>query len=321
MPSPAPNGTQPRAILLGLCFGLAASLGWGIYNVGVEIGRQQGFSSADLTLLRYFGGAAVMLPLMLVLQKSPMQGLTLLRLAVLTIVAGPPFAWFITTGFAMAPLAHAVVIGPGVTMLVSAALSRLVDQSPLSGVRLSGMALLVAGLMFIAADRSAAPLPGATAASTWLGDLCFVVSGTLWGIFTWLMSRWKLDPVSATGAIAITSTVIFLPVYLTGTTTAVSSTALWAMQFVYQGVLGGALAIVFYVLAVVRLGPIGAGVFPALVPPLAVLLAIPMTGRFPNTPQTIGIIVATLGLLVSLNLPGLFLRWRRRGRNPAKACV
>lgn len=318
MSNPPPDATQSPTILLGLCFGLAASLGWGIYNVGVEIGRQQGFSSADLTLLRYLGGAAVMLPLMLMLRKSPMQEMSLWRLAILTVVAGPPFAWFITTGFSMAPLAHAVVIGPGVTMLVSAALSRFIDKSPLSGVRLTGMALLVAGLMFIAADRSAAPLPGASAATAWLGDICFVISGTLWGIFTWLMSRWKLDSVSATGAIAMTSTVIFLPVYLLGTSTTVSSGGLWAMQFVYQGVLGGALAIVFYVMAVVRLGPIGAGIFPALVPPIAVLLAIPMTDRYPNLPQMFGITVATLGLLVSLNLPGLFLRWRRRDRNPAK---
>lgn len=312
------NPQDSSAILVGLCFGLAASLGWGVYNVGVEIGRTQGFSSADLTLLRYLGGAVVMLPLMLVMRKSPMQGLNWGRLIVLTVVAGPPFAWFITTGFSMAPLAHAVVIGPGVTMLSSAALSRFIDKSPVSKSRLAGMGLLVTGLMFIAADRSAAPHAGATAASAWLGDLCFVVSGALWGTFTWLMSKWQLDSVAATGAIALSSTVIFLPIYLLSTSTVVTDLGLWTIQFAYQGVLGGALAIVFYVLAVVRLGPIAAGIFPALVPPLAVLMAIPMTGRVPNLPQMVGIIVATLGLLVSLNLPGLMGRWRAHVRNPAK---
>ncbi|MEY8837998.1 hypothetical protein AB9K41_03045, partial [Cribrihabitans sp. XS_ASV171] len=76
----------------GLLFGLAAVLAWAVYNVGVKIGHAQGFSSADLTLLRYAGGAAVMAPVLLLARVNPLAGIAPLRLAVLVVVAGPAFA-------------------------------------------------------------------------------------------------------------------------------------------------------------------------------------------------------------------------------------
>ncbi len=65
---------MPHA-LTGVWLGLAASVAWGIYNVGVKVGRTDGFSAADLMLLRYLGGAAVMIPLMIFMRRSPFRGL------------------------------------------------------------------------------------------------------------------------------------------------------------------------------------------------------------------------------------------------------
>lgn len=303
--------------LFGVLFGFAASIGWGIYNVGVDIGRMQGFSTADLTLLRYLGGCVVMTPLMLLLRKPPLRALSIARLAVLTCVAGPPFALFFTVGFSLAPLSHAVVISPGMTMVVASGLSRFVDGNRLSGARHAGMALLIVGLVIIASD-SGDGAQETRAETFWIGDLCFVASGSCWGIFTWLMSRWKLDPVSATGAIAIASSIIFAPIYLLVATPTSHEAGRWAMQFFYQGMLGGALAIVWYSAAIKRLGA-AAGVFPALVPPFAILLSIPLTGNAPNLVQITGIAAASLGLLVSLNLATL--RPRGRARSPDRERV
>lgn len=300
----------------GIAFGLAASFAWAIYNVGVEIGRTEGFSSADLALLRYAGGAAVMAVLLAVMRANPFRGTTPLRLAVLILVAGPPFAFAINTGYALAPLAHAVVISPGMTMLTAAALSRLVSRAPIPPHQYAGMALLLLGLVLIGADQGTPKAPGT---ATWMGDLCFVVSGTLWGIFTWLMGHWRLEPVRTTGLIALVSTALYLPLYLVLFEPAPLAPGLWAEQVVYQGALGGALAIVFFVAAIARLGPAAAGIFPALVPPLAVLAAIPMTGALPNALQLAGLGAATFGLFVSLDLIGGALRRRFRTPDRAKA--
>lgn len=300
----------------GVAFGLAASLAWAIYNVGVEIGREQGLSSADLTMLRYAGGAAVMGLLLLAWRRNPFVGTTPNRLAVLVLVAGPPFAWAINTGYSLAPLSHAVVISPGMTMLTASLLSRVVGGGAIPAHRKVGMALLLAGLVIIGSDQDSAKRPDIGA---WAGDLCFVVSGTLWGVFTWLMGYWRLDPIRTTGLIAVVSTALYLPVYLAFFGLPMLPPAIWGQQFVYQGALGGALAIVFFVAAIGRLGPGAAGIFPALVPPMAVLTAIPMTGRLPNPLQMAGIAAATLGLMVSLDLVGGMLRRRPRSRDRSTA--
>lgn len=300
----------------GIAFGLAAVLAWAIYNVGVEIGHAQGLRSADLTLLRYLGGAAVMLPLLLAYRANPFAGTTPMRIAVLVVVAGPPFAWAINTGFSLAPLSHAVVISPGMTMLVASALTRIVGGVPIPPNRKLGMGMLLAGLLIIASDQGGVA-PGGP--GSWAGDLCFVISGTFWGMFTWLMGHWRLDAVRTTAAIALVSTALYLPVYLVWFDWPVLPAGIWAQQVFYQGALGGALAVVFFTASISRLGGGAAAVFPALVPPSAVLMAVPMTGRWPNPVQAAGILAATLGLMISLDLVGAALRRRTRIRDRAKA--
>lgn len=298
----------------GVAFGLAAVLAWSVYNVGVEIGHTQGLSSADLTLLRYSGGAAVMLPLLLLRRANPFTGSTPARLVVLLVVAGPPFAWAINTGYTLAPLSHAVVISPGMTMLVASALTRIVGGRPLPMSRKLGMAVLLAGLLIIASDQS---MDDRSGLGTWAGDLCFVVSGSLWGVFTWIMSYWRLDAVRTTGAIAIASTALYLPLYMAMFDLPSLPATIWAQQVVYQGALGGALAVVFFTASVARLGGGAASVFPALVPPAAVLAAVPMTGQWPNTLQMAGILTATLGLIISLDLFQAAFKRRFRSRDRA----
>lgn len=286
-------------LLKGVAFGLAAALAWAIYNVGVKIGRTDGFSSADLVLLRYVVPAILLAPALRVRRRAGKSCMTWPRAVALTSAIGPPFAFLINTGYGLAPLAHAVVISPGVTMLTANALSVAIDRTPMPRNRRFGIALLVAGLICIALDQSDADNKGAM---RWLGDLCFVGSGFLWGVFTYLVGRWRLDAVEATATVAICGSLAFIPVYAVFFPPATFPVPLWLEQIVYQGVLGGCLAIVAYALAIAALGAGLAGLFPALVPPLAVLLAIPLTETWPSSMQWSGILLASLGLVASLDI-------------------
>lgn len=290
--------TARRDFAEGISLGLAATVFWAFYNVGTAIGRADGFSAADLTMLR-FGVAALMLAPVLAMRSGWRNALPLRRMVALTILIGPPFAFFINTGYGIAPLAHAVVISPGMTMLTANVLSVLVDGRPMPTHRKIGIALLVIGLLAIAADQpSTRPSPS----PVWLGDLCFVVSGTLWGVFTWIVGRWKLPAVETTAAVSLSAAITFLPVYLTVFGVPQQPAALWAAQAVYQGVLGGALAIVAFAGCVRRLGAGTAALFPALLPPTAVLLAIPLASQAPSALQWLGVALASGGLLVSLDI-------------------
>ena len=144
--------------------------------------------------------------------------------------------------------------------------------------------------------------PEADDAAGMAGDLFFVTSGSLWGIYVFVMGRWKLPAVETTAAVAALATLVFLPVYLWVWGWPSMPAGLWAQQFFFQGVVGGCLAFVIFAATVIRLGAGRAALFSALVPSTAVLLAIPLTGQFPNATQWAGVAVTTMGLIISLDL-------------------
>ncbi|WP_165814415.1 DMT family transporter [Pararhodobacter oceanensis] len=288
--------TERVQLRQGLILGLLAALSWGIYNVGAEIGQATGFRPVDLTMLRYGGAALLMLPL-LYLARNRLPALR--QIAILSLLIGPGFALLFNEGFQRAPLSHAVVIGPGTSMLVANILVRLIDRSKMSWNRNIGMAILIAGLLIIAAD---APPPRASGGAVWLGDLCFLGAGSLWGCYVFIMGRWRLPPIETTAAIATLSSLFFVPLYLIQWGLPPMTPKLWAEQFFYQSVMGGCLAFIIFAATVQRLGAGRAALFSALVPSCAVLLAIPITGQFPNAWQLTGVIVTTLGLIVSMDL-------------------
>lgn len=291
----------------GVALGFLAALSWGLYNVGAEIGQASGFRPADLTLLRY-GGAAVLMAPLLFLARHRLPPLW--RIAVLTLLIGPVFALAFNEGFQRAPLSHAVVIGPGMSMLTANLLDRWFTGRRLSGNRKAGIAVLILGLLIIAAD---APAPRALGVSVLVGDLFFVTSGSLWGIYVFTMGRWQLPPVETTAAIAALATLAYAPFYLWLWGLPEMPPTLWAEQFFYQGAVGGCLAFVIFAAAVLRLGAGRAALFSALVPSCAVLLAIPLVGQWPNSVQWAGVFVASLGMVISLDL------WRRRATLPDPA--
>jgi drug/metabolite transporter (DMT)-like permease len=280
----------------GIALGLAAVLSWAVYNIGASVGRAQGFTSADLTLLRYVGGSVALIALIL-LRGAKLSGFSVPRVLLLTLFAGPPFSLAITTGFALAPLSHAVVVSPGVAMIVAAALGVSLNGDTFSPQRILGMVVLIIGLILISTKSGLAE----GFAESWRGDLCFVISGSFWGVFTFVFGRWKLDAVTATAAIAVSSTLFFVPYYLLFAVPSVEPASRWLMQLVLQGVLGGGLAVVFYVAAIRALGASSAGLFPALVPVVSVIVAMPLRGHLISLQEAMGVACAFAGMVVALN--------------------
>ncbi|MBJ3774167.1 DMT family transporter [Acuticoccus mangrovi] len=292
------------ATLRGTLCGAGAAIAWAIYNVGVDIGRSSGFTGADLVILRYAVPALLVLPYALTRSRRLVR-VGLGRALVLTIGIGPPFSYLINLGFGMAPLAHAVVIGPAMTMIVANTLSLVVERRAIPPQRLLGMAILIVGLALVGFDQ---PEHKSLTHAPWVGDLCFMGSGFLWGSFTYLLGRWRLDPVDTTATVALISTVLFGPIYVAFFSPSHQPVVAWVMQAIYQGVLGGLLAIIAFAAAISLLGSGRAALFTALVPPLAAFLAVPMSGSVPSLLQWAALLLASLGLIVSLDLTN-----RRRG--------
>ncbi|QFU16662.1 DMT family transporter [Microvirga thermotolerans] len=301
MPPAPTNRVQARnwaSLAIGILWGLTAALAWTGYNVGSRLGRMDGLTPVDMSMLRFGVAASILAPLVLLRGRG--HGLGWGRVLSLTVLAGPFFGLLINTAFGLAPLSHAVVLTSGATMVSANALAWKLDGRRPPVLRLVGMAVLMAGLSLIAADQAGRgpEAPG----GVWLGDLCFAVAGTLWGTFTYLLGRWKVDPVVGIGQVSMLSALFFLPLFLLGEGRGAAAPESWLAQAFFQGVLGGCLATVAIAKAVSRLGAGEAALFPALVPSGALLLAIPLLGEWPSLLEVLGIATCTLGLLTAFDL-------------------
>lgn len=285
----------------GLLFGMSAALIWGGYLAFARAGIADGLRPEDFALLRFGAAALVMLPFLLKTGVTTLAGVGWKRSFVLAIFAGPLFMLLIPGGYLFAPLAHGAVIPPAATVVCSllAAAVFLGDRPTVS--RIVAVGAILAGLVCIAGSGFFAE----KGTQAWIGDLMFFSAGLLWAIFTVLQQRWNVGPMQATTALSVMSLILLLPPFLAWSSfdrlLALPPTML-AAQILIQGVLAGAVAVIAYVSAVVALGASRAAVFPALVPAIAILIGIPLTGEWPSALQWIGIAVVTLGLLAALGV-------------------
>ncbi|WP_161555777.1 DMT family transporter [Mangrovicoccus ximenensis] len=285
--------------LAGTIFGSITVLIWSMYNIGSKIGMADGFRAADLVFLRFFGGGLVMLPVLWLARSAP--AIPARRFLPLALLAGPAFAFVIASSFQASPLSHAVIITPCASMMTANLLVWLLDGDRPSQRRLCGMGLMVAGLALVGIDASSAPeeLSG----STFLGDAGFATGGAMWGGYTYLVGRWKLPALQVASLITVISGAAVTPVYLLLADWPAVAASGWAEQVLYQGVGGGALAFAFFALTVSRLGAARASLFFAMVPPMAILMAIPMLHSIPSQLQVAAIALAVTGIGMSLKRP------------------
>lgn len=282
----------------GVLLGCAASLAWGVFNVGSELGQAAGFRPSDLTFLRFSVAGLLLLPVLILGRKGRPP---LLKVLALSVLVGPLFSLLLNAGFQHAPLSHAVVVSPGMSMLTANTLVHLTGRKLPSANRIVGIVLLLAGLLAIALD---APEPKREGMSVLIGDLCFICTGMLWGSYVFAMGRWRLEPVQTTAAIALVSCLCYAPLWLAQGGIPSLPASQWLAQALFQGAIGGALAFMLQAATVLRLGAGRAALFSALVPPTAVLLAIPVAGVWPAPIQWASVGLATLGLAISLDLKG-----------------
>lgn len=282
----------------GIALGLVSVAIWGSYLAMARAGVNAGLAPIDVTFMRYATAGLILLPVFVRGGVASAAGVGWGRAILLALLVGPPFILIGVSGYLFAPLAHGAAIQPAALTLGATFFAVWLAGERMRRGQVLGLVAMLVGIGAIAG-------PGAFSGdiATLPGDALFVLAGLMWAGFGALAKRWGLAPLQATAAVSVVSAAVFAPIYLVFfgiERLAPFALDFLAAQFVVQGVLSGVVAVVAYTQAVRLLGPGKAGLFPALVPGVAVLIGIPVAGEIPSLGQAAGIALAMLGLLASV---------------------
>ncbi|MGO4836670.1 DMT family transporter, partial [Rhizobiaceae sp. 2RAB30] len=163
-------------------------------------------------------------------------------------------------------------------------------KDTVSSARKIGIAAIVAGLLLFVFQ--------AGVGDTLHGDLLFAGSGIMFAAYAVLVRLWSIDAVTATIAIVFFSC-LPLPLLHAVAPSGLGAASMGeiATQFVIQGFLAGAVAIVLYTYAVRQLGPQPASLFMPCIPVTTTVVGMMTLGEMPTPAQIIGISVITFGMV------------------------
>jgi drug/metabolite transporter (DMT)-like permease len=299
-------------ILVGLC---AASIG-ALYTVFVRYGIAHGMTPWDLTFLRFAVAGLLTLPLLgyaLWKDWAAMRAQWPVWLGV-AILAGPLFGLLMFGALYFAPSSHAAVFPFTAMSMMGMVMAAIFLGDRITLRKALGISIVVTGLIILAGLSAAS-----FSARALLGDMLFIAAGTMWAGFGILLRKFRLSPLRATAVISFSALITYVPAYLLtiGMTHIVEITpaVLWIEVFI-QGVIAGGGTLFTYGKMVSLLGPARAAVFPALAPGLAALIAWPVLGHIPGTAEVTGLLLAIVGLIISVTTVNLFPKFLLLNHTP-----
>ncbi len=273
--------------------GLATALIWGAWPVYSRVAVQDGLSGLDVSLLRFGIAGLILTPLIL---RRGLGGLTPWQALLLTAGAGVPYVLAVLGGLSFAPAAHGGIITPSAMLIGSTLGAWLLLRDRPTGTRLAGLALVLAGITVTGIEgwRSGA-------AGSWMGHGLFVLGGLLWASYTVGLRAFRANPFQATAVVSVLSLLFVGPVWLLFGESRIPAAPVATLisHAVFQGVFAAIGALYLYSVAVGYFGAGRGALFSALVPSVAVMLAIPVLGEWPAAPTVAGLALTTLGMLTA----------------------
>lgn len=280
--------------IIGWAAGLTTVSIWAFWIVGTRHAVTHDLPAAAIGLLRFGVPALLLAPVTRRIGLFP-KGLSPWS-AVALFGAGAPFLMIVAIGMQFAPAAEIGPLLPGTMPLFVAMIGWLVFGERLGRVRIIGFTLILVGILCIGGYGLLFAGSGA-----WRGHVLLLSGACFWGIYTHAYRRSGLSAIQAAAFISFWSFLILIPFGAPSLFVAVGngSAGAIAMQALLQGVLSGLVGIVLYGIAVDRLGASRAAALSPLSIVMAALIAIPMLGESPDAAALIGIVLATLGVVLA----------------------
>lgn len=235
---------------------------WSGFVLLSRLAGKSALNGNDVVALRFGVAAALLLPAWWWRWRVP---LFTRRMATLMVFGGMAYTLLAYWSFRFAPAAHGAVLLSGVLPFFVTLVSWIgLGQAPSPRVR-RALLCIAAGVVCLALHS----LGGLR--QSWPGDLMMLGASLCWAIYTVLVRRWGVAPAETTIGVTLLSALCFLPVYVLLLPKGILATP-WptlVMQGIYQGVLVAIVAMVLYMQALARLGPLRLGTVMATVPAIA----------------------------------------------------
>jgi len=267
---------------------------WALFAVFSRMIESQQLNSWDLTFLRFFF-ATIFIVIYLCWTKHWVN-FSISPMLFLSLFGGIGYSAIVYTGFLFAPVSHSAIwlntCIPVSTFILSWLLWR--KEGPPQDVKVfitivfAIMSMLIYGLATGTYQFS-------------IGDLLFFIGSMFWATYTLLLKKFLITISQALVGVTLTSFLIYLPIYLIFLPKNIFGET-WqviAIQGIFHGFFMVIIASITFIKSVEILGAFKASSILALAPFLAVLLAIPMLGEWPEAASLIGL----SGLLIAIIKP------------------
>lgn len=282
------DGSKRMAILAGVAFVAITT----VQFVAARFSLREHLAAADIVGLRFAGALFVFLPVLWKTGTAKLRVLGWRKAGLLALLVGLPYTLIINQGLTHAPAAHAAALSPASIVFFSFLLSRVVFKDKVSRARVIGIIAIIGGLLLFVSHTSV------DSGDTLRGDLLFAGSGIMFAAYAVLVRLWSVDAITATIAVVLFSC-LPLPLLYTVAPSGLgaASIAEIATQFVIQGFLAGAVAIVLYTYTVHQLGPRQASLFMPCIPVTTAVIGIVVLDELLTLPQFIAIAAIAFGMV------------------------
>lgn len=276
---------------------------WSGWVVVSRYGVQSTLTAYDITAIRFTVAGILMLPVML--RKGFSVGpWGVWSALLLSVLIGACYTNVVVAGMKFAPVSHASTVNAGTFLTIITVVGIHGLREHVSKLRLIGVMLSLTGIgvMLFARDAGAGD-------KQWLGHLCFIAGGAMWSSYVLLTRAWRADAIHAAAAVCVFSMLTYMPLYLLFADHHIGLYN-WhdvALQFVYQGILTGVVALISFNHAVHILGAARAGAFVPLIPAISTLLAVPTLHEVPSLVEILGIATVSIGVFLASGAVG----WKR----------
>lgn len=278
----------PSTSRSGYAYAASVVLIWAGFVLFSRLAGRTALNGNDLVALRFGVAALILLPAWWWKWRV---SLFTPRMLVLMVVGGVAYTLAAYWSFHFAPAAHGAVLLSGMLPFFVAMTAWLLLGEP-PRPRLQHALLCIALGVACLAKHSLGDL-----ARSWPGDLLMLAASLSWSIYTVLVRRWGFGPAETTIGVTLVSALVFLPVYwwLLPKGLMLAPVSAIVLQGFYQGVLVAIVAMVLYMQALVRLGPLRLGTAMATVPAIAGVGATLLLGEPFSLWLVAGLVLTSVG--------------------------